>query len=107
MFEIREVSCPRTDSSFGWTYNCQATLLTRDPRYQKGAVVVWCEDVTKDANGKQHYPNPLPVPVVMVDGVATLTGGAYYTHKSDVFPDGYDSDPGVPQAGWKISVSVN
>jgi|HubBroStandDraft_6_1064221.scaffolds.fasta_scaffold224261_2 hypothetical protein len=107
-FEIREVACQEQigpDLNGGasyWSHECHATLLTRDPRYQTGEIIVWYEDVTKGRDGKQIHTEPTPGTALMSDGVATITGGAYYARKSEYLPSGVDSDPGAPQPEWKI-----
>jgi hypothetical protein len=107
-FEIREAKCDEhqgVDDGHGpgsWRYDCHATLLTRDSRYQTGRLVVWYEDVSKGKDGKQIDTDPRPETALMSDGVATVTGGAFYLRKVQYNPSGVESDPGSPQPEWKI-----
>lgn len=105
VFEIREVACSEETSDRAWQYDCRGTLLTRDDRLQHGGVIVWVEDASKDAKGKEIVTNPGPYFVLMSNGVGTLTSGAYYSRKRLIgtLPVGdYDADPGAPQPGWKV-----
>lgn len=107
-FEIREAKCDEhqgIDDGHGpgsWQYSCHATLLTRDPRYQIGRLVVWYEDVSKGKDGKQIEADPKPDTALMSDGVATVNGGAFYLRKGPYIHSGVESDPGAPQPEWKI-----
>jgi hypothetical protein len=108
VFEIREAQCQENTGPSFWSYSCHATLVTRDPQYQSGNVVVWYEDLTKDKDGKPTHPEPSSETTMMSEGVATVTGGVYYSRrqKDDQFTvpgvQVADTDPGPPRPEWKI-----
>jgi hypothetical protein len=104
LFEIREINWDRTDGESAWTYQCRATLIARDARFQKGQVVVFHKQTVKHKNGK--LDEAFPSFVVLTDGVGTLSAGAYYSHKQKMSYGGsigeYDSDPGQPDVEWRV-----
>jgi hypothetical protein len=104
-FEIRQVRCDRQASESAWSYECRATLVTRDEKYQHGQLVIYFVDTSKDSNGRLRYLSPVANYVVMTDGIATLSSGAYYPRKRQIGNmaiDEFPQDPGAPQPDWKI-----